>query len=654
MGRRRPSRRRIRRLLIGAGLSGLALCGPGCGGAERYGTDRAWWAQPADPPQAEPPYPGVVRSSHYLTMRDGVRLAIDLSLPEDLPAGERIPAILLQTRYGRSLSYRWPASLFMGGRFDETVEYLVRRGYAWIAVDTRGSGASFGTRPYPYSEDELRDGAEIVDWITNQPWSDGQVGAWGNSYTGGSALLLLTNKHPAVKAVMPRFTMFDAYAEAIFPGGLHLSWLTDTWGRLAAALDANDLAAFFGERIDLVVAGLRPTDDPHAQTMLAAAVRAHRDNGDIRRLVDGLTFRDDQAEDGSGLNADTISPHTRIQAINEAGARLYVVGGWYDSAFVQSAVHLFLNLDDPRTRLTIGPWDHGGWQNISPFAAERSIRFERDAEIARFFDQALKGRDTGLAHEPRVHYYTMGLERWQAADTWPPPGSHPLPLYLGGGARLQTEAPAATDGRDTYRVDFTTTTGPHSRWNSLVNLERRPVEYPDRREADQALLVYTSPPLAEALEVTGHPVVRLHVSADQPDAAVFVYLEDVWPDGRVQYVTEGQLRAIHRKLSQDPPAYRTPIPYRTYTRADGAALIPGQPAELVFGLYPTSYQFKPGHAIRLALAGADRGHFAQVTDQPPRLEVLRDRTHPSRIDLPIPAGARAIHFAAPGGREEER
>ena len=110
---------------------------------------------------AEAPYSDWTRESRYLQMRDGVRIAVDVYLPKRLEPGVRLPSILHQTSYHRSHAFRWPFSLFMD-RPGPVVELFVTRGYAWIDVDARGSGASFGTRPMPWSPDEVRDGADIV------------------------------------------------------------------------------------------------------------------------------------------------------------------------------------------------------------------------------------------------------------------------------------------------------------------------------------------------------------------------------------------------------------------------------------------------------------------------------------------------------------
>ena len=159
-------------------------------------------------------------------MRDGVKIAVDLYLPENFQPGQQIPTILHQTRYWRAIEYRWLISLFKDDRprgvIGNYADRFLQQGYAWVDVDVRGSGASFGTRPIAYSPAEIQDGAEIVDWVISQSWSNGHVGAMGISYSGGTAEMLLVNQHSAVKAVAPMFSGFDLYSEIAFPGGIHL------------------------------------------------------------------------------------------------------------------------------------------------------------------------------------------------------------------------------------------------------------------------------------------------------------------------------------------------------------------------------------------------------------------------------------------------
>ena len=722
----------------------LAFLTLSCARIPRFGSDQAWHDQPGFRKAARPAlYPGTVLTSRHLTMRDGVRIAIDLYLPQGLRQGEKIPAILLQTRYVRGMLYRWPFSHFLHGRFEEMIRHFVTRGYAWVYLDARGSGASFGTRSYPYAPDEVLDGVEISNWITRQPWSDGKVGSIGSSYDGDAAVFLLATGKSTLKAVMPRYAYFDAYPEVVRPGGIHLRWLTETWGRLGKALDADRIGDFLGWRVNLAVRGIRPVDADRDGSLLAAAVAERAGNGDVTALALDIEFRDDRSRE-IDLGIEQISPHLQLAAIRETGVPVYFYTGWFDASYVLSEVTFFRSLEGQQRKLTIGPWDHGGWTNVSPYARTHEPCFDHDAEALRFFDATLEGADNGIFREKPVAYYTMGAEQWRFADNWPPAGTKPLSLYFAPGHSLSTQPPArgsgvdthetdrntkppaqesgvdhqeepfqtvqppaegsgmdtrraerqgsppalsnasgpagtdpsndrptgsrtldssqpddnaanaitagpsaspdaaihaapagASDTSDPYQVDYSTGTGTTSRWVSLVNPMHVPTRYPDRRKQDRKLLCYDTAPLQEPLEVTGHPIVTLCVSSTTDDGAFFVYLEDVGPDGTVTYITEGMLRAIHRKLSDEPPPYPTPLPYRTFLRRDAMPLVPGQVAELVFDLYPTSYLFKEGHAIRVAIAGADKDHFAFVPEQPPAIRMHRSPAAASRIDLPV-------------------
>ena len=209
-----------------------------------------------------PEHGQISSSSFYLTMSDGTEIAVDLHLPRELAAGQRIPTIVHQTRYWRSVDIRFPFNLFVDGQFQlwgSYRRYFVTRGYAWIDVDVRGTGASFGTWEHSYWDREVRDGAEILDWVVAQPWSSGKVGAWGISYAGGAAEFLLTTGHPALRAAVPMYSPFDVYDDIGFPGGLLARWYVDRWAETNRRLDRNDAPV---ERWHhrMAVGGVRPVD----------------------------------------------------------------------------------------------------------------------------------------------------------------------------------------------------------------------------------------------------------------------------------------------------------------------------------------------------------------------------------------------------------
>lgn len=156
--------------------------------------------------------------------------------------------------------------------------------------------------------------------------------------------------------------------------------------------------------------------------------------------------------------------------------------------------------------------------------------------------------------------------------------------------------------------------------------------YHDQRDLDARRLTYTTPALTQPLEVTGHARLRVFMESSAPDGAVFAYLEDVWPGGRVSYVTEGQLRLIHRQSTA--PASDLP-PTRSYLKSDAREMVPGEVTEIVMDLLPTSYEFRAGHRIRLSIAGNDAANFSQPYPAETTFRFHRDAAHATRLELPV-------------------
>ena len=195
-----------------------------------------------------------------------------------------------------------------------------------------------------------------------------------------------------------------------------------------------------------------------------------------------------------------------------------------------------------------------------PGARGWSPNFRCLAEVLRFFDHYLMGLATGLEREAPVHYFTMGDERWHAAETWPPKSTgHALHLATQHALADEPQAPAG----DAYNTSFAFGTGRFTRYERIAAIDT-PEYYADWHGRDASLLVYTSEPLRSPRVLAGHAVVTIWLEADQPDAALHVYLEEVEPDGRCRYVTEGMLRALHRKTAACPPNHRTTWPWRYF------------------------------------------------------------------------------------------
>jgi putative CocE/NonD family hydrolase len=561
------------------------------------------------------------RRSFYVDMRDGVPIAVDLYLPEQA-AAERVPAILRMTRYWRAVRFR----TLVRPLLDEPqplARAFLDAGYAWLDVDVRGSGASGGVQRSLWSDEEVADYGELVDWIVRQPWSNGAVGALGDSYDGTAAELLLANRRPAVKAVAPRFALWDAYTDIGYPGGVHLRWFTETWGRFNDAIDRGRLRTAFPWWVPIFISGPRPVDGPGGGEAVAAAQRAHEANFDVHAAALAAPFRDDVVP-GTGLRIDDWSPSgKRRAAIEASGAAVFSYSGWWDGAYANAATKRFRALANPGSRLLLGPWNHGGDQTLDPHEPTRASDFDHAAELLRFFDFHLKGAANGADADPPVRWFTTGAKRWNAGPSWPPE-TRPWRVFL---------APERT-----LATDPTTGTGTTGRWRGLAVPTW--TEYPDRASADERLVVYETGPLERDTEVTGHPVVSLRVRCDQADGALFAYLEDVDPRGRVGYVSEGWLRAVHRRLP------------RTFARADAAPLVPGEPTVLAFELLPLSHEFRRGHRIRLALAGADRDQFALPEGPPPAWTI--EQGPDSWLELPVRSPAAALPSSACGAHPARR
>jgi len=232
-----------------------------------------------------------------------------------------------------------------------------------------------------------------------------------------------------------------------------------------------------------------------------------------------------------------------------------------------------------------------------------------------------------------LEYYTLGENKWKSTKIWPLPETKTQRLYLSENNTLDEAAPTVSDGSDLYKVDPTAKTGEGNRWHAQMG---RPVLHPDRKAEDKKLLIYDTPPLRANMEITGHPVIHLFVRSTAPDGQFFVYLEAVEPDGRVRMVTEGQLRAIHRKISNEKPPYKMFGPYHTFKEQDIMPLVPNEVAEIAFDLFPISVLFKKGQKIRIAIAGADKGMFEPIPGcESPEITIERNTRYASCIDLPV-------------------
>lgn len=606
---------------------------------------------------------GYERRSEYLQMRDGTRIAVDVCLPRG-KGGAKLPTILRQTRYFR----RFRVNPALRPLLDELTldpmngpmrQLFTSRGYAWVDVDARGSGASFGERPCPWWLDgEVADGADIASWIVKQPWSDGRIGSTGVSYEGTTAEFLGITGHPAVRAVAPRFSLFDVYADVGFPGGLHSSYFTQAWETANAALDRNQpgemvalvymlqahgllppavarrldhpaLRRALGRVIDWGLGGVAGTDDDPRGEILTDALRAHADNYYVHDGASEVTFRDDVPTDAPipGKSSEYFSPHSYVAQLAKVAVLSY--GGWFDGGYANAAVkrHAALERLGADSRLLIGPWVHGGQLDLDPEAPGRRASFDHAAELLRFFDAHLVPEQSPRAQAPRVRYYLMGEGRWSTAPSWPPTDARVASFGFARGRRLLRDG--VGQGRDTASMPLDVGAGQRSRWRTLLC----PFLVADGRgRSPEGYLVFDSEPLSAQLVVAGHPVLVLALASSAPDSAIVVYLEEVEASGASHLLSEGALRTLHRtRLVED--GARPPCVEASFLRRDARTLAPDELATHAIELLPLATRFRAGTRLRLVLGAADVDHF--TTPPGPRPVRWAIELGGSRLLLPV-------------------
>lgn len=532
----------------------------------------------------------VERSSFYIPMSDGTRLAADVYRPK---TPGRYP-VILHASAARSRPSETDDRSGAGG-FSTQMINLARYGYVFVVVERRGLGASFGTRRGYHDRTEARDAYDLTAWAATQPWSQGAVGVFGCSNTGDAAMHFLTTKtHPALKAVFAGCFNWDKYS-----GGRRGGVLAN-WGTGPQSSVEQDLRTAI------------PVDGDATRTLLHEAVRDHARNTPLLDLWSGMPNRDDVSPLTGTPFWEEGSIATYGDAVRKSGVPVYIQGGWRDDFRAQAFIAL-ANLTQP-AKLIVGDWGHC-----------HSKDFSMAAEALRWFDHWLKGADNGIMQEPRIHYETVNAG-WRTADAWPVPASHPVKAFLGAGSLGMREP---EPGNQSFKVDYQPVC---ARGTGLG---------PTCPQDDKGL-TFTSAPLAADIELTGHPVADLWLSSSVEDGPVFAYLEDIAPDGAIAMVSEGRLQARHRKLAPAPFALPG-IPWHSVAKADQENLMPGQAARFVFDLLPVSWVFKAGHRYRLTVTGADPREKLRKTYAPaPTWTVWFDRAHPSQLVLPLvssPSGA---------------
>ena len=514
-------------------------------------------------------------------------------------------------------------------------------GYSVVIQDTRGRYTSEGDF-YPFLN-EIEDGYDTVEWCGAQPWSTGKVGMYGRSYVGATQWLSAVAHPPSLAAIAPGLTASDyhegwTYQGGAFEWGFAVSWTLGqlTFANLAKIAQDRPVPEDTRDKLIAAIDGMEETfqalpgkDFPHLQQGLASY------------------FYDWMAH-------PTADDYWKRWRIEDHHSRMMVpalnIGGWHD-IFLKGTLRNFLGMktsgptEEVRNgqKLIVGPWHHAspgpdvsGEVYFGMMAGDAAI--DINGLQLRWFDHWLKGIDNGFMDEPPVRLFVMGDNVWRNENEWPLARTQYVSYYLHSDGRANTlngdgglsPQHPGSEPPDVFVYDPRSPV-PTRGGGLCCNAGFLPGGAFDQRsiEARPDVLVYTSPPMEQDLEVTGPITATLYASSSAPDTDFTVKLVDVCPCGCTRNLTDGILRARYRDSLSKPDLIE-----------------PGEVYRYDVDLVATSNVFKSGHRIRLEVSSSNfprfnrnpntgREPWEEAELRPALQTVLHNDQYPSSISLPV-------------------
>ncbi len=473
-------------------------------------------------------------------MKDQTRLAVTYYLPVPSKSDEKFPVLL------EYLPYRKDDLMYT--RDYPLCAYFARHGYVMAKVDIRGTGSSEGKWPWrEYSEQELDDGVEVIDQLSRKPWSNGNVGMWGISWSGFNAIQIAMRQPLALKAILAAHATDDLfhddihYIDGIFHAEEYMVYME------------NDVAIppWPDYKLDENYFESRFNSTPWHFTYLK-----HQRDGDFWRK-NSLRFNQEKLK-----------------------IPVYLIGGLLDG-YRDNIPRMLEYLKVP-VKAEMGPWNHS-WPNDGTPGPNYEWRYN----AVRWWDHWLKGNDTGILNEPRLAVFVRDAHQpdtnlkvtpghWRYED-WPITRTKWTSWFPGSSRNLQTTVPG-TKTLEWLRYISSCGIEAGFWWGELT---------PDMRGSDICNLIYDSEPLETAFEIIGLPKVNLSVTAYAPLAHWVARLEDVHPDGSVSMVAGGALNGSQRNSRLNPESIE-----------------PGKTYDIQFDMHFTTWTFKSGHRIRFAISNS--------------------------------------------------
>lgn len=591
----------------------------------------------------------VIDQKVMVPMRDGVRLCTDIYRPR---TKNRVPVIFSRTPYNFN---GWRDGEESNRSYQRALD-AVQRGYAYVVQNERGRYFSEGE--WDILGTPLTDAADSFSWLAEQNWSNGRIGTLGCSSTAEWQMAAASLDHPAHAAMVPQG--FGAGVGRVGPffeqgnwyrGGavqmLFISWLYGVQNDQVRPMfpkDATQQELIRNSRF-FDLAPERPSVDwSEALKHLPVQDIIKNVNGPVG-IYEKMIRRKPNHPDWyqGGLYHDDMP----------FGVPSFWFVSWFDVASSPNLAlfnHVRNNAVDQDVRdnqyLVIAPTLHCGFTRSSEqtMVGELNVgdaRFNHDELVYGWFDAKLK-KDNAAVDMPRVRYYTMGSNQWQTSDTWPPASIEMTPFYLASGGsantlngdgRLSRKLPGKTDHPDKFEYDPHDPVTSHGGNVCCTGNAIKAGSYDQRTlELRDDILVYTTEPLREGVEVSGFIEATLYVSSDAKDTDFTVKLIDVYPDGRAFNLDETIQRVRYRE-GYDKEVF----------------MKPGQVYKLEISPMSTSNYFAKGHSIRIEVSSSNfprfvrnlntgGNNFDEAKGVIARNQVHHSEQYPSQIRLPIATG----------------
>ena len=537
-------------------------------------------------------------------MRDGVNLATTICLPAEEGS---YPVVLVRTAYNRMP--------LVGTEF-------ARRGMVLVSQDCRGRYGS-GGEFYPFVN-ETEDGLDTMDWIAAQPWCNGRIGMFGDSYLAGTQYAVAAPGHRCLTALNPRFIAGDLWRHAYYFDGVFSLALTWSWLCLevgSRTSSANVLPIF--NVMELLRELPLLTLDEKVGAGIVPAYRDYVTHNARDDYWEAISWREE---------------------LGQVKVPMLLTAGWYDYYAGETFAN-YAALQQPpmapelaaQHRVIIGPWMHGigGSTQLGELDFGAASLTENDS-TTRWLDCLLHDGNAADFQQAPIRIFTMGVNEWRDEYEWPLQRTRFTNFYLRADGALSQTAPA-NEEPDHYVYDpdnpVPTLGGNHSvgPYNPGLYEHALPGPYDQRPvEAREDVLVYTTEELPEDTEITGPVLMKLFAASSAVDTDFVARLCDVYPDGRSINITEGVLRARFHKRDWRHPEL----------------IEPGRVYEFTIDLQATSNVFLKGHRIRVDVTSSnfplwDRNlntgaHPAKgIEFQSAEQTIHHDATHPSHLILPL-------------------